>query len=101
MEYPYTPPTEFRAGETVVWKMNDDVDFPQSSGWAAKATISGSGGNKEITATYSDGVWTFTLKAADNTLAAGSYLLYQFFTKGTGAEIESDDNSHDGREACN
>lgn len=89
MDYPFTPPTEFRAGETVVWKMYEDADFPQASGWAAKATITGSGGNVTITATYLDGVWTFTLTAALNVLVAGEYLLYVFMSKGSGAAEET------------
>jgi hypothetical protein len=89
MEVTTTIPTQFRSGETIIWKLADSSDYPQLSGFTAKATISGAGGNASITGQFSDGYWTFTLLAKDNNLAAGEYVLYIFFTKGAGDAIEN------------
>lgn len=85
----YTEPVEFRAGETIAWLKEDFADYPHSSGWTAKYTITGNGGSATITGLFADGKWTFTLTAAANVLAAGDYMLYGYVTKGSGASEES------------
>lgn len=89
MTYSYTPPTNFRSGETVQWKMTDSSDYPQASGYEAKATISGRNSKVTIAAIFTGGEWLFLLKASSNILSAGEYVVYIFFTKGAGETLET------------
>jgi hypothetical protein len=82
-------PTKFRSGETITWQESDDSNYPQSLGFAKKYTINGLLGFKTITGSFASGLWTFTLTASDNDLEAGSYTMYGFVTRGTGASEET------------
>lgn len=91
MEYSYEEPTDIRSGETVTWKKTDFSAYPQSDGFTAKYSISGLVANtpKVITGAFANGEWTFELTATNNTLGAGSCILYGFITKGAGAAKET------------
>ncbi|MFA6109791.1 MAG: hypothetical protein WDA75_13580 [Candidatus Latescibacterota bacterium] len=82
-------PKKFTAGETIVFHQYDSSLYPQSSGFVQKCTINGTGGKKTITANFSGGIWTFTLKANENIFTAGIYSLYLFATKGADATEET------------
>lgn len=82
-------PSKFTAGETVTFRQYDSSLYPQSSGFAQKCTINGVGGKKIIVGQYAAGVWTFTLKASENTFTAGIYSIYIFATKGADAAEET------------
>ncbi len=91
MEYSQIEPTEFRSGETVVWQKTEFSNYPHADGFTVcKYTISGNitGAPKTIEGVYADGIWTFTLTAANNTLGAGDAFLYGFVEKGSGAALE-------------
>ena len=77
-------PTSFRAGLNVSWEKADFSDHLYADGFTtAIYTISGQNGSATITGTYSGGTWTFTLTAAQNTLAAGTYTLFGYISDGT------------------
>jgi hypothetical protein len=74
-------PKQFNAGETVVFKQYDSSLYPQSQGFTQKFSINGATA-KVIDGTFADGIWTFELKAKDNTFTPGIYSLYGYATKG-------------------
>jgi hypothetical protein len=88
MEIAQIEPRRFSAGITVQWTRSFENYLYTDGYTTAIYTISGSGGNKKITGTYLNGVWTFTLSVADNTLSAGIYTLYGYVQKGSGASAE-------------
>lgn len=81
---PTNEPTSFRAGLTVEFEKSDFPNYAHADGFTtAIYTISGANGAKEIAGAYSNGVWVFSLSAANNDLAAGSYTLFGYVSDGT------------------
>lgn len=81
VSYSQTEPLSFRAGITIVWQKGDFSNFNRAEGYTtAKYTINGNNGLKEIEGSWdsSTSLWTFTLTAALNTLAAGTYTLFGY-----------------------
>ena len=86
---PTTEPLQFRSGLTVTFQKSDFSNYPYADGYTtAKYTINGANGSAEITGTYSNGAWTFTLSATDNTLSAGTYTLFGYVQDGSGNKYE-------------
>lgn len=81
-------PLTINPGVTVKWQKVFNT-FPYADGFTrAFYTISGSAGNATITGTYADGLFTFELTAALNTLAKGTYRLAGFVQSGADGDAD-------------
>ena len=76
MNIPQVEPRCISAGLTITFQRIFSA-FSYDDGYTkAFYTINGTGGSKLITGTYSTGVWSFILTAANNNLTAGKYILF-------------------------
>ncbi len=88
MEVPTKEPSSIQPATTVKWKKTF-TDYAYDDGYTTRYyTISGNNGSATVTGAYADGTWTFTLTAANNTLAKGTYKLAGYVEKGSGASLE-------------
>ncbi|MHB1051339.1 MAG: hypothetical protein ACYC09_14770 [Bacteroidota bacterium] len=88
MQVPTKEPTYIQPGVTVKWQKTF-TNYSYADGYTTRYyTISGNVAAATVTGTYADGVWTFTLTAANNTLAKGTYRLVGYVEAGSGASLE-------------
>jgi len=90
VSYPQIEPISFRAGVSIVWQKGDFSNFNRNEGYTtAKYTLNGNNGLKEIVGAWDSttNLWTFTLAASDNTLAAGTYALFGY-VQTSGGDIQ-------------
>lgn len=81
---PSSEPTQFRAGDTVLWSKSL-ADYSPADSWVLKYKFVGSAGKSDdITATVSGDAWVVTVaKTVTAALAAGIYTLIGWVEKGT------------------
>jgi len=88
MEIPQKEPVRIASGLTISFQKSF-ANYLFTDGYTlAYFTINGAGGSKTIAGSYADGIWTFTLSAVSNGLAAGQYILYGWVETATSEKYE-------------
>lgn len=88
MTAPTYEPQSINPDVTVTWTKTF-ADYSYNDGYtSAFYVINGTGRSVTITGVYASGAWTFTLKAANNDFAKGTYRLTGYVQKGADGDAD-------------